>query len=140
MAEPASNLRVSREYGDTIDVEMLQVANEIKMERYYRPVTEDERVALGEQLINLSTKLEDVEEEKKATTKMFNDQIKEIKASKKAALTPLRSGQMEEADAISYFMDPETHSVHGYNPKGKRVIVRRMTPEERKSIQTTINI
>jgi hypothetical protein len=36
-------------------------------------------------------------------------------------------------------MDPDTHSVHGYNTKGKRVIVRRMTPEERKSIQTTIN-
>jgi hypothetical protein len=139
MAEPASNLRVSREYGDTIDLDMLQVAHDITQDRYFRPLTEEERVAMGEDLVKLSVQLDETELEKKEYTKMLGDKIKEIKANKAVVLQPLRTGQLEEADTLYSFMEPETHSVHVYNSKGVRVHERKMTSKERASFQLTLN-
>lgn len=132
-------MRVSREYGDTIDLELLQVAHEITQDRYFRPLTEEERVSMGEDLVKLSVQLEETELEKREYTKMLNAKAKEIKAHKANVLQPLRTGQIEEADTLYSFMEPETHSVHMYNSKGKRVHTRRMTSAERASYQLTIN-
>jgi len=131
MAEPAERLSVVREYGETIDIGLLAMADDVKHDKYDRDITEEERIAFGESVIKLSEHIENVQEEKKAQTKMYNDDIKESTVNRREILKTLRRGKVEQADKLHLFYEDETATVHTYNSLGERTGVRRMNSEER---------
>jgi hypothetical protein len=131
MAEAAQTLRVSRTYSETIDVELLELADDIRHDTYMRDITEDERVSYNESILSLSEQIYRKEDEKKAMMKMLADELKALKASHKAAVKISFSGQIEEADKIATFLDHDTRTAHEYNSKGERITKRRLRPEER---------
>lgn len=128
-----ADLMVSREYGDTMDPDMLHLANGTRDDSYYRPITEDERNASNEDVVSMSHEIESLEDSKKETMKQFTDQIKEIKGERKERLRRLKEGTVEEFDTIHVFMDHDNAKVHEYNSKGERILVRTMKPAERQT-------
>jgi len=129
MAEPA--LRVSREYGDTIDVNLLEMADESRPGTYQRPITEEERGSFGEQVIKLSSTIEDKTEEKKAITQKYSAEIKASKVELRGVLKTLKQGTITEDTNIAVFYDWDNLMVNAYNHLGERQERRRMTPQER---------
>lgn len=131
MAEAAVSMRVSREYGDAIDPELLGTADRIESDVYDREISAEERASYAERVVETSARIEDKEEEKKATVKMFSDDIKLLKSARKDDLKVLKRGAVEEVDQLHTFYDHDTLTVHTYNSAGKRVKWRKMKPEER---------
>lgn len=131
MGDTARSLKVSREYGETMPVDSLHLADAIRSDTYERTITEEERASYGEKVIELSMEVDNKEDEKKATVKMFSDDIKAAKEQRKEVLKTLKKGTVETADKIHTFYDFDNAKVHEYNSNGERVIVRRMKPEER---------
>lgn len=131
MSEPAHKLKVSREYGETMPIESLGMADAVRTDTYDRAITEEERASYGEKVVELSMEVDNKEDEKKATVKMFSDDIKAAKTERKDVLKIMKKGTIETADKIHTFYDFETAKVHEYNSIGERVAVRRMKPEER---------
>ena len=132
MGDPAeSTLRVSREYGDTIPLAQLKVADMERMDKYERPITDDERISFGEKVVHLSATVEDNEEEKKAQSAMYNENIKKAKSERRDLLRIMKRSRIEIADTIYTYLDHDRLTVHEYNSEGVRVNERRMRPEER---------
>ena len=107
------------------------MADDIKHDTYERDITDEERVAYGESVIQLSGKIEDSQEEKKAQTKMFNEDIKLNTVERREILKKLRRGKTEQADKIHVFYDDASAMAYSYNSLGERVGARRMNAEER---------
>lgn len=122
---------MSREYGETMPVEELESADSVRTDTYQRPITEEERASYNELIVELSMKVDDKEEEKKATVKMFSEEIKDLKARRKDSIKTVKAGTIETVDTLRTFYDFDAAKVHEYNSKGERVLVRRMKPEER---------
>lgn len=131
MAEAVKSLSVSREYKDTIDIALLGSSDDMRMDTYDRKITEEERIAFGESVIKLSSHIEDVTEEKKAQTKMYNEDIKDATTERREILKKLKRGKTEQADKLYTFYEDENATAHVYNSIGERVMVRRMNSEER---------
>lgn len=128
MTEP--QLRVSREYGDTMPVEQLAVSDETRQSTYTRQITEDERNSFNQEIVDLSVEESALIVEKKATMKHLNGEIKLKREFINTNLDRVRTGQMEVPDTISVFFDRDNLKVHEYNSKGERTLVRKMKPEE----------
>lgn len=124
-------LRVAREYGDTIPVELLGSADATRIDSYYRPITEDERACHNQDIADLTVKITDVEEEKKASNKSFAEDIKAKKAARSVSVKVVKSGQVEVVDTIHTYMDYDRLMVYEYNTQGHITGSRRMTPKER---------
>lgn len=127
-------LRVSRSYGETVPVEQLHVADGVRTDTYFRPITPMERESFAEKVVQLSSTVEDTEEQKKAHTADFNAVIKDAKTERRELLRNLKRGTIEVADQIHVFYDHDNYRVHEYNSKGELVGTRRMRPEERSLI------
>lgn len=133
MAEAAPVLRVSREYTDIIAPEMLEMADELREDFYDRSITDEERAAYGEQVIELSSRIEDKTEEKKAMSKMLGDEIKAAGKERRDVLATLKRKVVSQPDTIRVFKDFDNLRIHEYNSKGERTLTRRMRPEERQT-------
>lgn len=131
MAEPATSLRVSREYGETMPMEMLAGADSIRTDTYFRKISDDERVAYGEEVVSLSATVEDKQEEKKQTVKMFQEDIKHATTKRREILKIMKSGEVEVLGGVHTFYDFDNLKVHEYNERGERIATRRMRPDER---------
>lgn len=131
MADAAERLSVVREYGETIDVDMLNLADETRIDVYDRTITDDERASYGEEVGSLTNKILDTQEEKKAQTKMYNDQIKADETRRKEVARILRRGTVTTDTKVSTFFDRTKMKVYEYNSLGERIMSRNMKPEER---------
>lgn len=123
-------LKVSREYGDTIPLSMLAIADNSKVETYTRAITEEERSILSSGVTEISIKEEDVAEEKKEQVAMYNADLKKFKLEKKSNLRALRTGRTEVAEMVHTFLDTENGKTHKYDAHGNLISTRRMTPTE----------
>lgn len=120
-----------REYGETMDMDMLHMADETRTDVYDRTITDDERASYGEEVAQLTNRILDDQDEKKATTKMFNDQIKANEGRRKEVARILKRGTVMTDTTVSTFFDRQTMKVHEYNALGERILSRKMRPEER---------
>ena len=124
-------MQVVREYGDTMDIDTLHMADETRHDTYDRQITEDERVSFGEEVVQLSNKILDDQDEKKAQAKMLGDQIKANEARRKDVARILKRGTVTTDTKVSTFFDRATLKVHEYNSLGERILTRKMRPDER---------
>lgn len=131
MGETAKELSVVREFGDTMDLDTLHMADETRTDVYDRTITDDERASYGEEVAQLTNRILDDQDEKKATTKMFNDQIKANEGRRKEVARILKRGTVLTDTTVSTFFDRQTMKVHEYNALGERILSRKMRPEER---------
>lgn len=123
-------LKVSREYGDTIPVDMLALADKSEPETFSRSITDEERAILSSGVTELSIREEDITEEKKEQVAMYNADLKKIKAEKKSSLRALRTGRTEVAGTVHTFFDFDNGKTFKYDDRGLLVSSRRMTPTE----------
>lgn len=124
-------MQVVREYSDTMDLDMLHMADETRHDTYDRQITEDERVSFGEEVVQLSNSILDDQEEKKAQAKMLGDQIKASEARRKEVSRILKKGTLLTDTTVSTFFDRQNLKVHEYNSLGHRLRQRPMRPDER---------
>lgn len=124
-------MRVSRQYEETMDRDMLTMADNTRLDTYDRVITEDERIAYGEEVITISQKVEKDKDEKKEMAKMLGDQIKDGEDRRRDILKMLAKGAVPTDTTIYTFMDPENYRVHEYNSLGERIITRKMKASER---------
>ena len=118
-------------FGETMPLDQLVLAPSQRTDTYRREITEEERNSYNQEIADLSVLIDDKEDEKKATVKMLGDEIKMSKASRKVAITAVKSGGIEVVDSIFSFADYKENKVHEYNSKGERILTRRMKPNER---------
>lgn len=129
-------MRVQREtpalvFEDRMPMDQLILAPSQRVDKYTRPITEEERNSFNQEIADLTIRIDDKEDEKRAQTKMYNDDLKADKESRKAASKSIRTGMMEVADTIYSFPDFAENKVHEYNSMGERILTRRMKPNER---------
>lgn len=120
-------------FGETMSLDQLVLAPSQRTDTYRREITEEERNSYNQEIADLSVLIDDKEDEKKATVKMLGDEIKMSKASRKVAITAVKSGGIEVVDSIFSFADYKENKVHEYNSKGERILTRRMKPNERQT-------
>ena len=126
-------MRVSREYGETMDLDQLAMADQTRQDHYERDITEQERSSFGEEVVALTLESEDKADEKKAYVKMLGDEIKLANARRRDVVKMLKRGQVTTATEVSTFFDHETLKVHEYNSIGERISIRTMKPAERQT-------
>lgn len=114
-------------------LDQLVLAPSQRTDTYRREITEEERNSYNQEIADLSVLIDDKEDEKKATVKMLGDEIKMSKASRKVAITAVKSGGIEVVDSIFSFADYKENKVHEYNSKGERILTRHMKPNERQT-------
>ena len=131
MADAAERLSVVREYGETIDVDMLNLADETRLDVYDRTINEEERASYGEEIGSLTNKILDTQEEKKEQVKSYNESIKLNEARRKEVAHILRRGTVPTDTKVSTFYDRQRMEVHEYNGLGERILTRKMKPAER---------
>jgi hypothetical protein len=124
-------LKVSREYGDTMPLATLATADVTGIETFTREITQDERATLSSGVTETSIHEEDVMDEKKEQTAVYNAELKKLKGEKKRMLHSLRSGRTEVAETVHTFYDFDNGMTHKYDERGHRIgTPRRMTPTE----------
>lgn len=121
-----ARLAVSREYGETMPVELLVHATTTRKDKYTRKINDEERAYMNEEITRLTLSIDDTEDEKKEVTAGFNARLKEEKAIRKDMSKKVRTGMIEVDDDIHVFECYETMRVHEYNSQGERTATKRM--------------
>lgn len=128
-------MRVQREtpalvFEDHMPMDQLILAPSQRTDTYTRPITEEERNSLNQEIADLTIRIDDKEDEKRAQVKLYNDELKADKERRKDASKSIRTGVTQVVDTIYAYPDFGNNKIHEYNSKGERILTRRMKPSE----------
>lgn len=105
---------------------------------YLKVYTADEIDDFKNQLSDVSVEIDQLEEDKKAAVKEFNDSINPKKKQRSTILTSIRTKSREVTEQTFAFFNHESGQVGYYNAQGQLVSFRKMKPQERQG--TVFNI
>ena len=113
-----------------IPLSELRSADKRDVAPYTRTLSQEEKAPPAETIAEVSQNVDDNEEAKKEATKMFADEIKELKARRKELLKQKRTGYADAHGEIFTFFKPEERMKYTYDSKGDLVMSGRMTADE----------
>jgi hypothetical protein len=123
---------IGKEYANKSQREAFLKDNCDKVEEkgYMKPYTPEELQGHKEGLANLSIEIEEIEDEKKASVKHFNETLKPLIDSRRSLLRNIRQ-KAEYVHEICYkFVDREERQTAFYNSEGERIEMRPATADE----------
>jgi hypothetical protein len=123
---------IGKEYSNKAQREAFLKDNCDRVEEkgYMKPYTPEELQGHKENLANLSIDIEEIEDEKKASVKHFNEQLKPLTDSRRELLKNIRQ-KAEYVHEICYkFVDREERQTAYYNREGDLIEMRPATADE----------
>lgn len=102
---------------------------------YTKMISEEELALLKDELVQLSIRLSELEEEKRAGNEEWNKQIKELKIVMSTAIERLKTKSEYVTEECYKFVDNEAKEVGYYNAEGDLVWER---PARADELQQTI--
>jgi hypothetical protein len=124
--------QIGKEYANRAQREAFLKDNCDKVEEkgYMKPYTPEELQGHKESLANLSIEIEEIEDEKKASAKHFNETLKPLNDSRRELLKNIRQ-KAEYVHEICYkFVDREDRQTAYYNSEGDLIEMRPATADE----------
>ena len=127
---PTTDANKPMEFGETMPIGDLALADEAIDRKYYDDITDDERIQVGQSLVELLQKDESDKEEAAIWAKHFRERRKETSAELKKKTNFLRTGRIERTGTVFKYIEAAKGMVHFYDQNGKFLEKRRMNAEE----------
>jgi len=129
---------------DALEQDRIQVlqdtADKTRQEMYDAPLSDAEIENRKSEFFKNAIQIDDLEEEKKEATKEFTDKIKDIKATNKCIRDEIKTGAARVEGILYDIADYEEGYMCTYDKTGALIEKRRLTPQEKKGVQSKLFI